>query len=52
MIAAQSVNTVHMLNLNADLLQIFGDNYPKLQQLKKQYDPEARFDKGSFIPPE
>ncbi|KAK7728129.1 hypothetical protein SLS57_002599 [Botryosphaeria dothidea] len=35
-----------------DRSAIFGDNYPKLQQLKKQYDPEARFDKGSFIPPE
>ncbi|OJD38882.1 cysteine desulfurase [Diplodia corticola] len=33
-----------------DRSAIFGVNYPKLQQIKKKYDPKARFNKGSWIP--
>lgn len=31
--------------------KIFGVNYDRLRQIKKRYDPDARFNKGCFIPP-
>lgn len=30
---------------------LFGDNYPRLQQLKKKYDPELLFSKWFVIEP-
>ncbi|KAH7053293.1 cysteine desulfurase [Macrophomina phaseolina] len=34
-----------------DISAIFGANYEKLRHIKAFYDPDARFNKGTFIPP-
>lgn len=31
--------------------KVFGDNYPRLQQIKKRYDPEVLFSKWFTIVP-
>lgn len=31
--------------------KVFGDNYPRLQQIKKRYDPEVLFSKWFAIIP-